>query len=73
MRYKILRSTYRGFIEEISDVIAKLEKDVNIEISLGYVPAGGLAATVTEELQNPSAEHRQNVITFWQAMYKPED
>ena len=71
MRYKIIRSTYREIKDDISDVISKLEKDINIEIELGFVPVGGLTTTVTGELQNPLEDKRKTVLTFWQAMYKP--
>jgi len=71
MRYKIIKSTYREIQDDISDVISKLEKDINIEIELGFVPVGGITTTVTGELQNPLEDKRKTVLTFWQAMYKP--
>jgi len=71
MRYKIIRSTYREIQDDISDVISKLEKNINIEIELGFVPVGGITTTVTGELQNPLEDKRKTVLTFWQAMYKP--
>ena len=71
MRYKIIKSTYREIQDDISDVISKLEKDINIEIELGFIPVGGITTTVTGELQNPLEDKRKTVLTFWQAMYKP--
>lgn len=71
MRYKVIRSTYREITDDIEDVISKLEKDINIQIELGFVPVGGITTTVTGELLNPLEDKRRTVLTFWQAMYKP--